>query len=344
MKTSEWVSSGHPDKLADIVSEYILDRLMERDPAVRYALEVQIKDEFVTLSGEITTTYAYTQDDLRKWVKEAIRLVGYTREYSLAWGAGNALNAEEVVVEAHISRQSPDISQGVDAQGWGDQGIFWGMCVDSPNTEDMPADCFMARAIGVSLYKDERCGLDVKTQVTMGNDGRILQVVAAAPLLDRKLSGQLEDMIAAKCRKYRYGTPEDIIINGTGAYVRHSTMGDCGTTGRKLVVDFYGGNCEIGGGSPWSKDNTKADLTLNAYARHLAREYMASTFTRYSVVKCRISCCIGRQEIFVTFLDGFNNELAETILVKSPRDTALQMMLTTPCMTNMCMIGLPYFV
>lgn len=344
MKSSEWVSSGHPDKVADIVASYILDRLVERDPEVRYAMEVQIKDRHVSLGGEVTAACAYDDNDLRRWTAEAVRLAGYTSEYASRWGEENALDGGRLDVDCRISRQSPDIAQGVDAQGWGDQGIFWGMCIDSPNTEDMPADCFLARAVGLSLYRDGRCGIDVKTQVTIGRNGRILQVVAAAPLADSGLASALKDSIAAKCRKYRYGLPEDIIVNGTGAYVRHSTMGDCGTTGRKLAVDFYGGNCEIGGGCPWGKDWTKADLTLNAYARHLAREFMSQDASRRPVVKCRISCCIGQKDIFVTYLDGFNQELAETVMSRPPRDIAMQMMLTTPCMTKMCMAGLPYFV
>ena len=149
MKISEYVSLGHPDKVADYISEYILDRLIEQDPKTRYALEVQIKDNFVTLGGEITTS-AHSIDYI-SWVRQAVEAIGYTKEYCEKWGKENTIDPEALNVVLHISQQSPDIAQGVDNQGWGDQGIMFGMAVNKPETEYMPEDFYNAKELGQEL-------------------------------------------------------------------------------------------------------------------------------------------------------------------------------------------------
>ena len=147
---SEYVSLGHPDKVADYISEYILDRLIEQDKNTRYALEVQIKDNNVTLGGEITTN---AECDFDKWVKDAIEDVGYTRDYVKYWGDENTINPEKLNIVKYISKQSNDISQGVANNGWGDQGIMFGLAVNSPETDYMPLDFYLAKQIGVKLYE-----------------------------------------------------------------------------------------------------------------------------------------------------------------------------------------------
>lgn len=111
MKISEYVSVGHPDKVADYISEYILDRLLEIDPDVRYALEVQIKDNYVTLGGEITTSAKLSEPCWYNWTKEALAEIGYTQEYCDRWGSENTIVPSQLQVVAHISKQSPDIAQ-----------------------------------------------------------------------------------------------------------------------------------------------------------------------------------------------------------------------------------------
>ena len=116
LKTSEYVSVGHPDKVADYISCYILDRYMERDPNTRYALEVQIKDHYVSLAGEITSTADFTPLEIEHFVKEAVEDIGYTSFYQRQWGKENTICAKDLKVTQHISQQSPDIARGVDAE------------------------------------------------------------------------------------------------------------------------------------------------------------------------------------------------------------------------------------
>ena len=302
--TSEYVTLGHPDRTADYISEYILDRYLEQDPYTRYALEVQVKDNFVTLGGEITSKANFNYAEIIQFVQNALNEIGYTHEYAKKWGEGNTIDPERVFVVQNISQQSTDIGQGVDNSGWGDQGIFWGMAVNDKETCYMPKDHYLARKIGEMLYANRYGGLDIKTQVTM-KDGKVTKVVVAIPMLEENESvgkSTVESLVKSIC-----GSDCEIIVNGTGRYVRHSSMGDCGTTGRKLAVDFYGGNCRIGGGSPWTKDPTKADLTLNLYARKKALEYMLS----HNLQEChtQIECCIGRKDITIEYYDGHMNLL-----------------------------------
>ena len=132
IQTSEYCAVGHPDRTCDYVASYILDRHLERDPYARVALEVQLKDCFCTLSGEITSRYRFTGSELAEFCREAIRRIGYTDEYLAQWGEGNVISGSGLEVVTHISRQSEDIAQGVNREGWGDQGIFWGLAVDDP--------------------------------------------------------------------------------------------------------------------------------------------------------------------------------------------------------------------
>ena len=170
--TSEYVSLGHPDKTADYISEYILDKYLEADKGTRYAVEVQIKDNFVSLAGEVSSTASFTEDEIRKFVREAVEEVGYTHEYAEKWPEGTTLDASELEIYLHISQQSRDIAQGVDNDGWGDQGIFWGMAVNDPKCGYMSKDYWLARKVAQNLCRIGIGGLDVKTQVTVRYDPR----------------------------------------------------------------------------------------------------------------------------------------------------------------------------
>lgn len=254
-KTSEYVTLGHPDKVADYISEYCLDRIIEQDPNVRYAVEVQIKDNIVTYGGEVTTSASLFFD---KWIKEAVAEIGYTHEYAQRWD-GQTLDASKLKINGHISTQSPDIEQGVDAGGWGDQGIFFGFHCGDTYTGD-GWDYFLAKKLGQRLYylaKDTNFnfGLDIKTQVTVSERHSrpvVEKVIIAIPMINdcdeekNDLAEYVDQFIdenaAIKSENF------ELVINGTGRYFTHASVGDCGTTGRKLVVDFYGGNSRIGGG------------------------------------------------------------------------------------------------
>ena len=335
--TSEYCAVGHPDRTCDYISSYILDRYMEQDPKTRYAVEVQMKDNFVTLGGEVTSKARFTKAERAEFVRQAVREVGYTAEYAKTWGEDNVPNADALKITEHLSEQSPDIAQGVDADGWGDQGIFWGMAVNSPKTNNMPLDHFVARKIGEQIIQERIGGLDVKTQVEVC-EGGVASVIVAVPCFKRDLSYLMEDIPPLVKGVVGKKVPS-LIVNGTGAYVRHGSMGDCGTTGRKLVVDFYGGNCRIGGGSPWTKDPTKADLTLNVYARKKALEAME----RFGLELCHVAvaCCIGRREITVTVFDGLNNrQVADWTENRPASEVIAELGLDKPIYASKCRNGL----
>lgn len=342
LKTSEWVSLGHPDKLADYISSYILDRFIERDPATRYAVEVQIKDQFVTLAGEVTSKAFFADEEIAGFVREAIDEVGYDNHYKAIWGA-DTICGSEVTVAQHIGRQSPDIARGVDADGWGDQGIFWGMAVANPDTGYMPEDWYLAREIGEQLYNRNFgfAGHDIKTQVTMRN-GSPEEVVVAIPLINTRHSGA--DIMSEVDYILKQNYPRRncrVHVNGTGVFTKHGPVGDCGTTGRKLAVDFYGGNCRIGGGSPWTKDGTKADLTLNLYARSLALVYITE-YPEMGEVYTAISCRIGSPEIRVSILDAQGEVIEEYTEERTPAELIERFKLNTPKYAMMCREGLFY--
>ena len=335
IQTSEYCAVGHPDRTCDYVASYILDRHLERDPYARVALEVQLKDCFCTLSGEITSRYRFTGSELAEFCREAIRRIGYTDEYLAQWGEGNVISGSGLEVVTHISRQSEDIAQGVNRKGWGDQGIFWGLAVDDPSRGNMPKDYWLARMVAQELYLRRFGGIDVKTQVSV-EDGLPVECVVAIPIRP-----ECEEAATGTIRNYVQsilGSDCRVIVNGTGRYVKHGSIGDCGTTGRKLVADFYGGNSKIGGGSPWGKDPSKADVTLNILARVKALEYLREH--RLDEVRCAISCCIGRPEIRVSFFDKAD-KLLETHVESEPPSHVVDLLgLREPGYAQACMEGL----
>ena len=166
-KFSEYVSPGHPDKCADYISEYILDRYLEKDPNVRYAVEVMIKGNMVHLAGEVTSTVSFNNEQLTFFVHDALIEIGYTEEYCEKWGGKNVINPEFVTVLSSITTQSPEIGQGVDNDGWGDQGIFFGYATPYGDECMMPKSHSLAKSLCHMLYtqaKEEGVGgIDIKT-------------------------------------------------------------------------------------------------------------------------------------------------------------------------------------
>lgn len=300
MRTSEYVGLGHPDKVADYISEYLLDRYIEKDKNTRYALEVQIKDHYVTLGGEITSSHKFSSSEIKEIVKSAVDSIGYTKEYQDFWGKDATICGDVLDVVCHISHQSLDISQGVDRDGWGDQGIFWGYAENGPEHNHMPKDHALARELAKELFDTKIGGLDIKTQITLNDKEQVCYVVVAIPTKNREQRASVAELVEAWVNKYEVSDDLKIIINGTGEYVVHSSIGDCGTTGRKLTVDFYGGNSIIGGGSPWTKDGTKADLTLNLMARKIAKANLIHNKDKVYRVRTSLAACIGRSDVLVT--------------------------------------------
>lgn len=329
IKFSEYVSLGHPDKVADYISQYLLDCYIERDPDTRYAVEVQIKGFNVTLGGEVTSKCQFTAQEIARFVCAAVNEIGYTREYAEKWGFENTICGDSLSVNIFISQQSPDIARGL--HGWGDQGIFFGFCANNEDTAGMPFEHTLAKRICKHLFESGWGGLDIKAQVITDND-EVKKIIVAIPLL--------YDMDKEPVEKYLRGLADkdcEIIINGTGRYVQHSSVADCGTTGRKLAVDFYGGACRIGGGSPWTKDASKADLTLNLFARELAKKYSRQ---KGCDVFVSIACCIGSRVLDVSVCDAADNILWEGKYEIDPVELRMRYGLDKPIYTSMCRWGL----
>ena len=283
-RTAEAVSLGHPDKTADYISCFILDRIIEQDINARYAVEVLIKNNTVVLGGEISTSANLS--NLTDYVKYALKEIGYDERYTGVWG-DFAINPSRINVINLIGIQSIDINHGVNQDGWGDQGVFVGYACQGEGK--INRELYLARKLNKALYdkarKSDNLGLDIKTQITL-NEDRIETAIVAIPMLQDE---DLTDLIVSVLGE----RPERIIVNGTGRYTYHSSIADCGITGRKLACDFYSTACPIGGGSPWTKDASKADLTLNIYARILACENLADNDECFVY----LSSCIGRAEL-----------------------------------------------
>ncbi len=326
---AEYVSPGHPDKVADYISEYLLDRYIEKDAETRYAVEVQIKGRHVTLAGEVSSKASFSEQRIATFVREAVKEIGYTSDYMLRWGGANTICGDILYVTQHIGRQSEDIARGL--KGWGDQGIFYGYANPQEEMCYMPREHAVAKHICKKLYESGVGGIDIKTHVTT-NDDAIDRVIVAIPLLNSGDTDKVEAMV-----REDYPEVHEVIVNGTGRYVKHGPVADCGTTGRKLAVDFYGGACRIGGGSPWTKDGSKADLTLNLYARQLAlrmaKKHKCTVYTS-------LACAIGGKTVDYGVYDEAGAVLDEGALKMKPRDLIAKYRLNEPIYASMAKWGL----
>lgn len=330
-KTAEAVSLGHPDKTCDYISSYILDRMIEQDKNVRYAVEVMIKDNTVVFGGEVSGHIKLK--NLEGYVKEALAEIGYTKEYSSCW-KGNAINPDKLKIVNLIGAQSVEIGKGVDQSGWGDQGIFVGYACQGEGY--VSKEQFLAQKLNKSLYekalRSKNLGIDIKTQITLDDRGGIDTVIVAIPMLEPvNLAEFVFDALEEE--------PRRVIINGTGTYKCHSSIADCGVTGRKLACDFYSGTCPVGGGSPWTKDASKADLTLNLYARKLALENLKDNDECFVY----LSSCIGQCDLpsaeVKTIKDGVIWSHALDIHRK-PSEIIEMLGLNRPVFAKLCREGL----
>lgn len=331
IKTAEAISIGHPDKTADFITSFLLDRFIESDKNVKYGVEVMVKDNTVVLGGEVCGKVDFK--NVEKHVKEALRQIGYDERYAKIWG-NYAININKIKVINLIGLQSCEINQGVEQNGWGDQGIFVGYACKGPNM--LPKELYLAKKLNRDLYelarKSDNLGLDIKTQITLNTLGKIETAIVAIPMLTPI---DLTDFIIHSLGE----KPANIIVNGTGAYTRHSAIADAGVTGRKLACDFYEGACPVGGGSPWTKDGTKADLTLNLYARALAKQYLEDNDECFVY----LSSCIGRSElpssVLKTIKDG-QVTVENLYIKKTPKDLIEEFKLNTPVFAKLCLDGL----
>lgn len=330
-KTAEYVSLGHPDKIADFISCALLDECLKQDKNVRYAVEVMVKNNNIIFGGEIAGNISLSH--LKAVTKKALRLIGYNERYASLWQEF-ALNINKIKITNLITSQSAEISRGVDADGWGDQGVFVGYAEKGEGL--LNRELWLAKKLNNALYKKALCsdnlGLDIKTQITLNENGKIETVIAAVPMLTEE---NLSDFITQTLEQ----KPQNIIINGTGAYKMHSSIADCGITGRKLACDFYSTACPVGGGSPWTKDASKADLTLNLYARKLAIQYLKDND------KCFVylSSCIGKSKLPSAVVKTIKNNRVTTTNICpecSPKTLISELKLNRPIYKKLCATGL----
>lgn len=330
-KTAEAVSLGHPDKTSDYISSYILDRMIEQDPTVKYAVEVMLKGNTVIVGGEIKGNVSLHK--LRAYVLDALAEIGYTEEYAKIWGE-YALEPQKLELVNLIGQQSAEINQGVAQDGWGDQGVFVGYACQGEGK--INRELYLARKLNNALYQQalgsKTLGLDIKTQITLDDENKIETAIAAVPMLEET---NLTDLVARTLGE----KPQNLIINGTGRYTYHSAVADCGVTGRKLACDFYSTACPIGGGSPWTKDGSKADLTLNLYARKLAVENLADNDECFVY----LSSCIGRSELpscVIKTLKNGQTQIRECNCDLKPSVLIERLGLNKPVFAQLCRQGI----
>ena len=278
--TSESVSMGHPDKLADQISDAILDAMLEQDPKSRVACETMVSTEMAVIAGEITSK---AKVDVEKLVRSVMKDVGYT-------DAATGIGCDSCDVIVKLDQQSPDIAQGVDADGAGDQGLMFGYACD--DTEElMPLPIALSHQILEKLNearfskKVDWLRPDSKSQVTVEYDGfkpvRIDTVVVSTqhgPNVDNETIQKFikEEIVEPLLPKELVKGDVKYHINPTGKFEIGGPHGDCGLTGRKIIVDTYGGWGRHGGGAFSGKDSTKVDRSAAYMARHVAKNIVAA--------------------------------------------------------------------
>ncbi len=288
--SSESVGEGHPDKVADYISDSVLDACLTADPKSRVACETLVKSNCVVIAGEITTKKNFDYEEV---VRQAIREIGYTND-------DDVFHADKVFITNYLTQQSPDIAQGVDArkvkgkktaeQGAGDQGIMFGYACDD-TVELMPAPVMFAHRLLREMARQRRNGRnkwirpDVKSQVAVeyknGKPVSIKNVVISTQHSEDATHEMIEkfciDTVIKKCLPKNLLTKDtEYLINPTGKFVVGGPQGDSGLTGRKIIVDSYGGWSRHGGGAFSGKDPSKVDRSAAYMCRWVAKNIVAA--------------------------------------------------------------------
>ena len=310
--TSESVNEGHPDKVCDQISDAILDGFLAVDPDSRVACEALIKTGLVVIAGEITSTGRVEFGEI---AKDVIRDIGYTSPET-------GFSCDTCAIVTAIERQSPDISQGVTAgagkeQGAGDQGMMFGFACDETK-EYMPFAIYTAHRIGQRLAEARKSNLlpflrpDGKCQVSVeyrdGSPVRAHTVVVSSQHTPDVPSGTLKEAIVEEVVK-KVVPPEFLdkstvyYINPTGRFVEGGPKGDCGLTGRKIIVDTYGGYGRHGGGAFSGKDPSKVDRSAAYMARYMAKNLVAAELARRCEIQ--VAYAIGIADPVSVAVDTF---------------------------------------
>ncbi len=328
--TSESVTEGHPDKVADQISDAILDTLLAQDPNSRVACETLVTTGMAVVAGEITTKgYA----DFAQVIRETIKDIGYnSSDMGFDW--------QTCAVISSIDKQSPDIAQGVDRiapedQGAGDQGMMFGFACNETSTL-MPAPIYWAHQLSQQLARVRKAGIvdffrpDGKTQVSFqyedGKPVRINNVVVSTQHADGVSQADIVEAVRAHVIRpvlepSGYFTENDceIFINTTGRFVVGGPMGDCGLTGRKIINDTYGGAGHHGGGAFSGKDPSKVDRSGAYMGRYIAKNVVAAGLAERCEVQ--IAYCIGVAEPVSVLVSSLGtSQVPDEILTKAVRE------------------------
>ncbi|HPR65404.1 MAG TPA: methionine adenosyltransferase [Thermoanaerobaculia bacterium] len=305
--TSESVTEGHPDKIADQISDSILDAILDQDPKGRVACETLVTTGMVFIAGEISTT-AYV--DFPKTVRETIRQIGYTR-------AKYGFDYETCAVISSIDEQSPDIAQGVDTGGAGDQGLMFGYACND-NDALMPMPLTLAHNLCMRLAEVRKGKTldwvrpDGKAQVTVEYDNHkpircdvIVCSTQHSPEIDYDDLRQaiIDEVIRKAIPADMIDKPTVFHINPTGSFERGGPWADTGLTGRKIIVDTYGGVGSHGGGAFSGKDPTKVDRSASYMARHIAKNFVAAGAA--DRIEVQLAYAIGVKDPVAIMVDTF---------------------------------------
>ena len=328
--SSESVGEGHPDKVADTISDAILDACLSQDKHSRVACETFVKSNVVCVGGEITTKARF---DYEVIIRKAIRAIGYIND-------DDVFHADRVFINNYLTSQSPDIAQGVDArkvsgkataeQGAGDQGLMFGYACNETK-ELMPAPIMYSHRLGQQLTKLRKTGKaswlrpDAKTQVSVlyenGKPTKVTSVVVstqhAANETNKTIRSFINRYVIEKViPKKMLGNDTQILINPTGRFVTGGPEGDSGLTGRKIIVDTYGGVGRHGGGAFSGKDPSKVDRSAAYMGRYVAKNIVAAGFaTRCEV---QFAYAIGYPKPVSVYVDTFGtNAVSEVKIVRA---------------------------
>ncbi len=305
--TSESVTEGHPDKMCDQISDAVLDAVLSSDPSGRVACEAMVKDQAVYVVGEMTSS---AQLDIEKLVRRTVKEIGYTDPEA-------GFTAEGCNVHINFTRQSQDINMGVETGGAGDQGLMFGYACDETE-ELMPLSLMMAHKLCQRLAEARRQNVvdflrpDGKAQVTVQYLGktpvRVDTVVVSTQHKPTVAIGALREAVFEQIIKPVI--PADMLdentkyhINPTGRFVTGGPVGDSGLTGRKIIVDTYGGAAHHGGGSFSGKDPTKVDRSASYMARYIAKNIVAARLARRMEVQ--LAYAIGVAEPVSVMVNTF---------------------------------------
>ncbi|MHC5375164.1 methionine adenosyltransferase [Enterococcus sp. LJL120] len=336
--TSESVSEGHPDKVADQISDAILDAILEKDPDARVACETSVTTGLVLVFGEISTS-AYV--DIQKVVRKTINEIGYTR-------AKFGFDGDTVAVLVAIDEQSPDIAQGVDEAlevrgttgdpldliGAGDQGLMFGFAVDE-TPELMPLPIALSHRLVRRLAELRKSGEldylrpDAKSQVTIeydeaGQPQRVDTIVISTQHDEQVDNQTIHDDIIEKVIKdvipvHLLDEQTKYFINPTGRFVIGGPQGDAGLTGRKIIVDTYGGYARHGGGAFSGKDATKVDRSASYAARYIAKNIVAAGFAKKAEVQLAYAIGVA-QPVSISINTFGTSTVPESKLIEAVRE------------------------